>query len=101
MTKRQTYVKRIISLEKGERFYPEDIPINELHRNIIGNRKTLVFNENAGESWQNWVPSWSLGQNARFSAVFVPLLVGNRVFGTISLRNVDHEHAFHTLMSPA
>jgi signal transduction histidine kinase/CheY-like chemotaxis protein len=81
-------------LEKGERFFPEPGPLTELHQNIIHNRKTLVFNENTSEELTKLGASVVPGTETARSAVFVPLQANQRVFGMISLQNVDHENAF-------
>jgi GAF domain-containing protein len=80
--------------EKGERFYPTPSPISQLHQNLILNRKTLVFNENADSELTALGASVIEGTEPPLSAVFVPLLAGNRVFGMISLQNMDREQAF-------
>ncbi|HSK87844.1 MAG TPA: GAF domain-containing protein, partial [Anaerolineales bacterium] len=81
-------------LEKGNRFFPEPLPLNELHQNIIRNRKTIVFNENTDEELKKLGAIVVPGTETARSAVFVPLQTNQRVFGMISLQNIDHEHAF-------
>jgi len=81
-------------IEKGERFYPDSAQLNKLHRNIIENRKTLAYNQNAEAELEKLGAVLVPGSEPVRSAVFVPLLAGNRVFGSISLQNVDHENAF-------
>ncbi|MGB3714662.1 MAG: GAF domain-containing protein, partial [Candidatus Promineifilaceae bacterium] len=80
--------------EKGERFYIGPLPLNQLHRNIIQRREVLVFNENADDELTALGAETMPGTEAPLSAVFVPLISGERVFGIISLQNLDREHAF-------
>jgi GAF domain-containing protein len=80
--------------EKGQRFYSEPAPLSELHKALIRNGKTLVFNENMVEELMKLGSIVTPGSEAARSAVFVPLTIGNRVFGAISLQNIDNEHAF-------
>jgi GAF domain-containing protein/CheY-like chemotaxis protein len=80
--------------EKGERFFPNPVPLSQLHRNILRNRNTLVFNENADEELTKLGTKVIPGTEIARSAVFVPLLTGARVFGMISLQNVEREHTF-------
>jgi GAF domain-containing protein/CheY-like chemotaxis protein len=87
-------VKAHYFLEKGERFFPDPLPLSDLHQNIIRNRKTLVFNENTDEELTKLGAVVVPGTETALSAVFVPLQTSNHVFGMISLQNVDHEHAF-------
>jgi GAF domain-containing protein len=81
-------------IEKGERFYPNPIPINDLHHNIIRNRKTIVFNENADEELTKLGSITIPGTEVVKSAVFVPLIASNKVFGIITIQNVEHENVY-------
>ncbi|MGD2077595.1 MAG: GAF domain-containing protein, partial [Chloroflexota bacterium] len=80
--------------EKGERLYFEPSPVNQLHKNIIERHEVLVFNENCAEQLYALGTRTMPGTEEPLSAVFVPLISGERVFGAISLQNVDREHAF-------
>ncbi|HET6447453.1 MAG TPA: GAF domain-containing protein [candidate division Zixibacteria bacterium] len=80
--------------EKGERFYPEPRPLNDLHRNLIQKREVLVFNENITEELTALGTVVTPGTEAPLSAVFAPLISGERVFGVIGLQNLDREHAY-------
>ncbi|MGD8855545.1 MAG: GAF domain-containing protein [Chloroflexota bacterium] len=80
--------------EKGERLHFEPSPLNQLHRNIIERHEVLVFNEDCAEQLNALGTKTMPGTEEPLSAVFVPLVSGERVFGAISLQNVDREHAF-------
>ncbi|HSR21821.1 MAG TPA: GAF domain-containing protein, partial [Anaerolineales bacterium] len=82
--------------EKGQRIQggEHQEPLSGLNRVLIRERKTLVFNENAAQETEKLGAAVVPGTQPPRSAVFVPLLAGDRVFGTISLQNVDRENAF-------
>jgi GAF domain-containing protein/CheY-like chemotaxis protein/anti-sigma regulatory factor (Ser/Thr protein kinase) len=80
--------------EKGVRYYLEPGPLNQLHENIIHRREVLVFNENTLKQLSDLGATIVPGTKAAMSAVFVPLILGERVFGAISLQNMDRENAF-------
>ncbi|HSM71317.1 MAG TPA: GAF domain-containing protein, partial [Anaerolineales bacterium] len=80
--------------EKGKRIEQEPAPINAAARYLIEQRKTLVFNHNAHNELINLGAVAVPGTEMPRSAVFVPLLSGSRVFGMVSLQNVDRENAF-------
>ncbi len=83
--------------EDGERLHPEPRPLNQIRKWIIKNAKLLLVNEDVdktiikitGEIIEA-VPGTRLPQ----SMVFVPLIVGNKVTGCVSLQNLDKENAF-------
>jgi transcriptional regulator with GAF, ATPase, and Fis domain len=82
------------ALEKGERFYPEPSELGELERNLIVQPQVLLFNENATEGLARLGVEVIPGTEPTKSAIYAPLLSVKRVFGNISLQNVDREHAF-------
>ena len=84
-------------IEKGKRFYDTPRKFNAIDKHIIKTAKRLVINEDLinkfielGEK----EPKPSEGTEAPKSAVWVPLVVSNKVTGHISLQNVDRENAF-------
>ena len=80
--------------EKGERQHVEPRPLNWNSRQLILTQKSLDIKENYVEiSRQHGGTGVTTGQPPK-SAVFVPMLVGDVVKGSISLQNVDKEHAF-------
>ena len=80
--------------EKGQRFYPEPRPINELNKNLIATDKPLIFNTNTMEELTSLGAQIIPGTEPPLSAVFMPLIANKQVFGSISLQNVDRENAF-------
>lgn len=80
--------------EKGERQFVEPRPLNWNSRQLILTKRPLDIKENYVEiSRQHGGTGVTKGQPPK-SAVFVPMLVGDVVKGSISLQNVDKEHAF-------
>src|SRR5439155_1616350 len=82
------------TIEKGVRFHDEPMAVFGFRRIVLETRQPFVVNEDieraANEVGQPFVIS---GEMAR-SCVFVPLIVGDRATGVISLQNIDREHAF-------
>ena len=82
------------SMEKGERQYVEPRPFNWNSKLLIETKKPLDIRANyVEESKKHGGTGVTIGQPPK-SAVFVPMLVGDVVKGTISLQNVDRENAF-------
>ncbi len=82
------------TIEKGVRFHDEPMELFGFRRKVLETREPVVVNEDieqaANEVGQPFVIS---GEMAK-SCVFVPLIVGDRATGVISLQNIDREHAF-------
>ena len=81
-------------IERGTRLPEEPIELIGHRRIAVETREPVVINEDLIDR------SAAVGQPAVLSgevpksAVFVPLLVGGRAIGLISLQNLDREHAF-------
>jgi GAF domain-containing protein/CheY-like chemotaxis protein len=82
-------------VERGERFYPEPFLIDG--QGFIGRafetRKAVVVNTEMGRR-MNEVGSTVVSGYDTKSGVWMPLLVGDRTCGVITLQNIDHENAF-------
>ncbi|HEX6035701.1 MAG TPA: GAF domain-containing protein, partial [Anaerolineales bacterium] len=84
------------AVEKGERFYNDPSPLTEGHHRYIRSRQPLLINENWEQQMRelgyrvNVIP----GTQTPKSTLFVPLIVNDEVIGSVSLQNVDREHAF-------
>ncbi|MFL5799620.1 MAG: GAF domain-containing protein [Actinomycetota bacterium] len=82
------------TVERGVRFADEPIGIVGFRRIVLETREALLVNEDvAGKRAEMGQPAPRKGEPAK-SLVFVPLIVGDRVTGVISLQNLDREHAF-------
>lgn len=79
-------------IEKGQRFYQEPYPYGNIARQLIRTRQPLAYgtSDQLGAAGTPTIP----GTQTSRSAVWVPLIVGDQVRGSISLQNVDRENAF-------
>jgi signal transduction histidine kinase/CheY-like chemotaxis protein/nitrate/nitrite-specific signal transduction histidine kinase len=82
------------SIEKGKREYSEPRPFNWANRQLIQTRKSIHINENYIETARKYGGTGvSIGHSPK-SAIFVPMIVGDIVKGSVSLQNVDKENAY-------
>jgi GAF domain-containing protein/CheY-like chemotaxis protein len=83
------------AIEKGVRFPDEPIPVMGFRKWVMERREPLMFGEMTPESNAEYGQPWGAIQGAPAkSSLFVPLVVGGRATGVISLQNLDREHAF-------
>ncbi len=83
--------------EDGKRFVLDSRPIDKVRQLIIDTKDLLCLNENADAEWSKITgeePTVVPGTQLTQSAIFVPMKVGEKVFGYVSLQNVDRENAF-------
>src|SRR4029453_13175062 len=81
-------------IEKGERLEEDPIELIGHRRFAVKTRAPVVINEDLVERSEEVGQPAVLSGEVPKSAVFVPLLVGDRATGLISLQNIDREHAF-------
>ncbi len=81
-------------IEKGERYYPAPKPLNILRKHLIATREKILINKNFEEVASTFGLKKIPGTELPKSAVYVPLVIGERVTGYISLQNIDKENAF-------
>ena len=82
------------AIEKGERQYSEPRPLIWANKQMIKTHQPILINENYLETAKKFGGTGvSMGKPPK-SAVFVPMIVGDLVRGSVSLQNVDKEHAF-------
>jgi signal transduction histidine kinase/DNA-binding response OmpR family regulator len=83
--------------EKGQRFETEPMAIEGgPTKYVLDTGETLVINERFTERANELgpaMPNWGEGGDP-LSAVYVPLVVGGRAIGRITLQNMDRENAF-------
>jgi GAF domain-containing protein len=83
-------------IEKGERFYDDPYPLSQGHHRFISARQPLMIQDN----WEKRMRELGYpvhivpGTKTPKSTVFVPLIANNEVKGSVTLQNVDREHAF-------
>jgi PAS domain S-box-containing protein len=81
-------------IERGERLQEDPIPLIGFRRHVIETREPLMIEEATPEVAERYGnPPVLSGEPVR-SCVFVPLIVGGRATGVVSLQNVDRTHAF-------
>jgi GAF domain-containing protein/DNA-binding response OmpR family regulator len=81
-------------IEKGERYYPAPRPLNILRKHLIATREKILINKNFEEVAATFGMKKIPGTEQPKSALYVPLVIGERVTGYISLQNIDKENAF-------
>ena len=82
------------SIERGVRLIDHPIEIMGFRKIALETREPVVVNEDMEQRCiEAGNPLAIAGEPSR-SSVFVPLLIGNRGTGVISLHNLDREHAF-------
>ncbi|HLF46273.1 MAG TPA: GAF domain-containing protein [Chitinophagaceae bacterium] len=80
-------------VEKGERFYAEPRPLGKLRLHLIKTRQKIIINKlEEGYAWfgSEVIP----GTEPIKSAVFVPLIIGDKITSYVTLQNIDRENAF-------
>jgi GAF domain-containing protein len=81
------------AIERGERLWEEPIELSGFRKHVIETREPLLINNDAVEAAERYANPPMLGEASK-SVLFVPLIVGARATGVISLQNVDRENAF-------
>ncbi len=82
------------SIERDVRQFSEPRPINWANTRLIESKEPLVINEDYTATAKKYGgKGFTMGQTPK-SAVFVPIIIGNTVRGSVSLQNLDHEKAF-------
>jgi GAF domain-containing protein/CheY-like chemotaxis protein len=79
--------------ERGVRFPDQPIAITQTARQLIAEKKPVVIDDAVAWQEARGVPATIQGE-APQSMVFAPLMSGDRVFGRISLQNLDRKSAF-------
>ena len=82
------------TIERGVRFPNENIPVIGARRHVLETGQPLLINRDATAAVQALGQPGALSGEPARAALFVPLPVGGRPGGVISLQNLDHEDAF-------
>ncbi|MDQ7817235.1 MAG: GAF domain-containing protein [Melioribacteraceae bacterium] len=82
------------AIEKGIRLEVEPRPFNWANKQLIQSKQSLFINQNYVETAKKYGGTGVTKGQPPKSAVFVPMIVGDIVKGSISLQNVDRENAF-------
>ncbi len=82
------------AIEKGIKIKNNPQPLIWANKQLLVTKKPMLINENYLATAKKFGGSGvSKGQPPK-SAIFVPMIVGEEVKGSLSLQNVDKEHAF-------
>ena len=81
-------------IEKGQRHYSDPRPLIWANRQLISSKQSLLINENYIKIARKYGSSGVTMGKPPKSALFVPMIVGDTVRGSVSLQNVDRENAF-------
>ncbi|MEO5983860.1 MAG: GAF domain-containing protein, partial [Ferruginibacter sp.] len=82
------------SIEKGQREYSEPRPFIWANKQLIQTKKPIHITKNYVETAKKFGGTGVSVGNPPKSAIFVPMIVGDVVKGSVSLQNVDIENAF-------
>jgi len=82
------------AIEKGERLYLKPRPYDKLRQTLIDTRQRILINQNFEEAYRQFGMRVLPGSEFPKSALYVPLIVDEKVTSYVSLQNVDKENAF-------
>jgi GAF domain-containing protein len=81
-------------IENGERLYSEPRPFNWANKYLIKTKEALLVNENYTDIAKKYGGKGVSKGHPPKSGIFVPMVVGDNVKGSISLQNIEKENAF-------
>ena len=81
-------------IERSVRLYEEPIPLLGFRKHVIETREPLMIEEATPEVAERYGNPYVMSGEPVKSCIFVPLVVGSRATGVLSLQNVDRTHAF-------
>ncbi|MEO8475558.1 MAG: GAF domain-containing protein [Actinomycetota bacterium] len=82
------------TVERGVRFPDEPMEIIGFRKHVLATHNPLVINEDAAKKSIEYGQPLAIQGEPSKSAVLVPLVVGGKANGVISLQNLDKEAAF-------
>ena len=83
-------------IERGVRAQLEPMPVIGFRKHVMNTGEPLSIEENMPEAAERHGNPLAIAGEMPKSALFVPLIVGGRPTGVISVQNLDREHAFTT-----
>ncbi|HEY7693222.1 MAG TPA: GAF domain-containing protein [Gaiellaceae bacterium] len=85
----------VYQIERGVHFPNVTFPVMGFRKHVMETRRPLAIHENMDAALVEYGNPVSVtGEPSNGSAIFQPLVVGGRARGTISIQNLDQEHAF-------
>jgi signal transduction histidine kinase len=83
------------TIEKGERFYFDPMPIPGIWQYFVQNDQPMLINHHLKDFIQQVDPNYSVpAGELPLSSLTVPIRIQGKLYGAISLQNVDQENAF-------
>ena len=82
------------AIERGSRVEIDQIPVIGFRKHVIATGEPLLINEDIVAAAEHYGNPLAIAGEVPRSALFVPLIVGGRPTGVISLQNLDRENAF-------
>ncbi len=82
------------TIERGVRFPDEPIPLIGFRKHVLETQEPLLIADSTPEILERYGNPKVLSGEPSRSLLFVPLVVGGRATGVISLQNLDRTHAF-------
>jgi PAS domain S-box-containing protein len=82
------------TIERGELVETEPMPLIGFRKHVMETRQPLVIDEPDPEIFERYGNPRVLSGETTQCGLFVPLIVGGRATGVISLQNIDRTHAF-------
>jgi signal transduction histidine kinase/DNA-binding response OmpR family regulator len=82
------------TIERGVRFPDETIELIGFRKHVMESREPLMIAENTPAEAERYGNPFVISGEPVKSALFVPLVVGGRATGVVSLQNLDRDHAF-------
>jgi signal transduction histidine kinase len=83
------------AIEKDERIYVEPRPLMWANEHLLKTKAPLIINREYVQTAQKYGGTGVTKGLPPKSAIFVPMMVGDKVIGSISLQNVERENAFN------
>src|SRR5262249_43579065 len=82
------------TIEKGVRYPDQPLDVFGFRKKVLESHESIVINEDLERVSREIGQPFVISGEQPKSCVFVPLVVGERATGVISLQNIDREHAF-------
>ena len=81
-------------IEKGEISHPDPRPFDKVRQHLIQTGQNILINENVSKAAAEFGMRVVPGTEMPKSLLFMPMKVGDKVTGYVSLQNIDKENAF-------
>lgn len=82
------------AIERDERLPPTSIGVFGFRKHVIETKQALLFNENIAQASIDYGNPVAIRGDMARSAAFIPMIIGDRVTGVVTLQHLDLEFAF-------